>query len=155
MHLQLARSCWRGVCFICYACTHDFVHLWFFFCYILLSVKLIPAIICRHVVGLELMNNDTGASRRGIKVGAKWKNHLILSAKETNHHLPMVVPLACWHSKALLTAHIFHGENRKSATSFQSLPSMDVWQLYWCRAQVLETFYNFVVDLTTLYPNSF
>ena len=35
-----------------------------------LSVKLALAIICRHVVGLELMNNDAGASRRGIKVGA-------------------------------------------------------------------------------------
>jgi hypothetical protein len=38
------------------------------------------------------MNNDIGASRRGVKVGAKWKNHLILSSKEMNHHLPMVGP---------------------------------------------------------------
>jgi len=42
------------------------------------------------------MNNDAGASRRGVKVGAgagaKAKESFDVFAKETRHHLPMVGP---------------------------------------------------------------
>ena len=56
--------------FVWYTRTHFIFYFRLVLLRSLLSVKLVLAIICRHVVGLELMNNDAGASRRGIKVGA-------------------------------------------------------------------------------------